>query len=122
MNLRGKFSLLKTRKENSKPLPQTILSLSDGCGFFAGFYMPSAIATLTGVTSQEHWVRALAVHELGPNLGFITVPLLAKALLKFFSWRESLALVGVACVLMGFLFLIFGRGENTKETPLAFNP
>lgn len=89
-------------------------------GIFAGFYMPSAIATLTGVTSQEHWGRALAIHELGPNLGFITVPLLAEALLSFFSWRESIALVGVACVLMGFLFLIFGRGGKHKGDPPRF--
>jgi NNP family nitrate/nitrite transporter-like MFS transporter len=89
-------------------------------GIFAGFYMPSAIATLTGVTGQENWGRALAIHELGPNLGFITVPLLAEALLKFFSWRESLALVGVACILMGFLFLLFGRGGKHKGAPPRF--
>ena len=89
-------------------------------GIFAGFYMPSAIATLTGLTSQEHWGRGLAVHELGPNLGFITVPLLAEGLLKFFSWRESLALVGVACILMGFLFLLFGRGGKHKGDPPRF--
>jgi NNP family nitrate/nitrite transporter-like MFS transporter len=89
-------------------------------GIFAGFYMPSAIATLTGVTGQENWGRALAIHELGPNLGFITVPLLAEALLSFFSWRESIALVGVACVLMGFLFLIFGRGGKHKGDPPRF--
>jgi len=90
-------------------------------GIFAGFYMPSAIAALTGVTSQEHWGKALAVHELGPNLGFITVPLLAEALLKFFSWRESLALVGVACILVGFLFLLFGRGGRHKGDPPRFH-
>jgi NNP family nitrate/nitrite transporter-like MFS transporter len=89
-------------------------------GIFAGLYMPSAIATLTGVASQEHWGRALAVHELGPNLGFITVPLLAEALLKFFSWRESLALVGIACILMGVLFFFFGKGGKHKGEPPRF--
>ena len=86
-------------------------------GIFAGFYMPSAIATLTGVASQKHWGRALAVHELGPNLGFITVPLLAEGLLKFFSWRQSIAVVAAACILMGFLFLLFGKGGKHKGEP-----
>jgi NNP family nitrate/nitrite transporter-like MFS transporter len=86
-------------------------------GIFAGFYIPSAIATLTGLTSQEHWGKALAIHELGPNLGFITVPLLAEALLKFFSWRESLAVIAAACALMGVLFLFFGKGGKHKGEP-----
>jgi len=86
-------------------------------GIFVGFYMPSAIATLTGVSSQEHWGKGLAVHELAPNLGFITVPLLAEGLLNFISWRGSLALVGGACILMGFLFLLFGKGGKHKGDP-----
>ena len=87
-------------------------------GIFAGFYMPSAIATLTGVASREHWGKALAVHELGPNLGFITVPLLAEALLKFFSWRESLAAIGAVSMGAGVLFLFFGKGGKHKgESP-----
>src|SRR4030042_3159417 len=87
-------------------------------GIFAGFYMPSAIATLTGVASREHWGKALAVHELGPNLGFITVPLLAEALLKFFSWRESLAAIGAVSMVAGVLFLFFGKGGKHKgESP-----
>ncbi|NWF54204.1 MAG: MFS transporter [Syntrophaceae bacterium] len=89
-------------------------------GVFAGLYMPSAIATLTGVASREHWGRALAVHELGPNLGFITVPLLAEGLLKFFSWRESLALAGAACISMGLLFLLFGKGGKNRGEPPRF--
>jgi MFS transporter, NNP family, nitrate/nitrite transporter len=87
-------------------------------GVFAGFYVPSAIATLTGLARQEHWGRALAIHELGPNLGFITVPLLAEALLKFFSWRGSLSMIGAASVLVGILFLFLGKGGKHKgEAP-----
>jgi len=83
-------------------------------GIFAGLYMPSAIATLTEITIREHWGKALAVHELGPNLGFITVPLLAEALLKFFSWRESLAAIGAVSIGAGVLFLFLGKGGRHK--------
>ena len=89
-------------------------------GMFGGFYVPSAIATLTGLARQEHWGRALAIHELGPNLGFITVPLLAEALLKFFSWRGSLAVIGAASVFTGVLFLFLGKGGKHKGEPPRF--
>src|SRR5512139_1401922 len=67
-------------------------------GLIAALYIPSAIATITDLARQEHWGRALAIHELGPNLGFITVPWLAEGLLQFFTWRGALAVVGAASV------------------------
>jgi MFS transporter, NNP family, nitrate/nitrite transporter len=102
---------------NSLPLMRAGLVFM---GIFGGFYVPSAIATLTGLARQEHWGRALAIHELGPNLGFITVPLLAEALLKFFSWRGSLAMIGAASVFMGILFLFLGKGGKHKGEPPRF--
>ena len=89
-------------------------------GVFAGSYLPSAISTLTGVASQQHWGRALAIHELGPNMGFVTVPLVAEALLQFFSWRDSLAVVAAASMSMGILFLFFGKGGRHKGEPPRF--
>ncbi len=86
-------------------------------GIFAGSYLPSAIATLTGLASQQHWGRALAIHELGPNMGFITVPLLAEALLRFFSWRGSLATIAAVAISVGILFLFFGKGGKHKGEP-----
>jgi NNP family nitrate/nitrite transporter-like MFS transporter len=86
-------------------------------GLFAGFYIPSGIATLTELVSQEHWGRALAIHELGPNLGYITVPLLAEGLLKFLTWREALAVMGMVSIFMGVLFLFLGKGGRHKGHP-----
>jgi len=89
-------------------------------GIFAGLYVPSAIALLTGLTRQEHWGRALAIHELGPNVGFITVPLLAEGLLKFFSWRGSLAVIATASILIGVIFLFWGKGGKHRGEPPRF--
>jgi hypothetical protein len=86
-------------------------------GIFAGFYIPSGIATLTGLVSKEHWGKALAIHELAPNLGFITAPLLSEALLKLFSWRESLAMLGFLSMFMSILFFFFGRGGKERGEP-----
>jgi NNP family nitrate/nitrite transporter-like MFS transporter len=81
-------------------------------GIFAGFYLPSGIASLTELISKEHWGKAMAIHELAPNAAFITAPLLAEFLMKFLSWRGALKVLGVWAILMPVLFLLFGRGSR----------
>ncbi len=83
-------------------------------GMFAGFYLPSGIATLTENISRENWGRGMALHELAPNVAFITTPLLSEFLLKFFSWRGTLTAVGIWAILMPVLFLFFGRGSRKR--------
>lgn len=87
-------------------------------GMAAGFYLPSGIATLTELVRPEHWGKALAIHELAPNLAFVTAPLLAEALLGVFSWRGVLMLSGVTSVVSGVVFILFGKGGNSPgEAP-----
>jgi NNP family nitrate/nitrite transporter-like MFS transporter len=83
-------------------------------GISAGLYLPSGIATLTGLVNKENWGKAMAIHELAPNIGFITAPLLSEAFLKLFSWRESLAMLGSLSILMGVLFFFFGQGGKDR--------
>jgi len=83
-------------------------------GFFAGIYLPSGIATITGLTRKEQWGKALALHELAPNSAFITAPFLSEALLKFFLWRQVLTVVGISAMLMGLLFFFVGQGGKDK--------
>jgi NNP family nitrate/nitrite transporter-like MFS transporter len=89
-------------------------------GFFAGLYLPSAIATLTERVSKQHWGKAMAIHELAPNMAFITAPLLAEFLLKFFSWRDSLSVLGGCAMGMPFFFLLFGKGSRKRGEPPRF--
>lgn len=86
-------------------------------GLSSGFYLPSGIAIITDLVSREHWGRAMAFHELAPNLGFVTAPLLAEALLRLFSWRGVLAFMGVWSILMGLIFLSMGRGGADVGEP-----
>jgi NNP family nitrate/nitrite transporter-like MFS transporter len=86
-------------------------------GFFAGLYLPSGIASLTGLVSKEHWGKTMAIHELAPNMAFITAPLLAEFLLKFFSWRDSLSVLGGWTLLVPFFFLLFGEGSRQRGEP-----
>jgi NNP family nitrate/nitrite transporter-like MFS transporter len=87
-------------------------------GLCGGLYIPSGIATLTSLISSRHWGRALAVHELAPNLSFLTAPLISEALLHWVSWRAILGLLGVAALFTGAAFARFGKGgEFPGEAP-----
>jgi MFS family permease len=89
-------------------------------GIAAGLYLPSGVGTLTDQVSEAHWGKALAIHEFAPNLGYITAPLLAEALLRFFSWRGVLGVVGISGMLLGVLFQRFGRGGDKRGEPPRF--
>jgi NNP family nitrate/nitrite transporter-like MFS transporter len=87
-------------------------------GLASGLYLPSGIATLTSLISPRHWGKALAIHELAPNLGFVAAPLVSEVLLTWFSWRSVLMFLGGISVLMGIAFARFGRGgEFQGESP-----
>lgn len=79
-------------------------------GMVAGFYLPSGIATVTELARPEHWGKAIAIHELAPNLGFLIAPLLAEALLGLFSWRGVLSLTGIGSIIAGAIFIFCGKG------------
>jgi NNP family nitrate/nitrite transporter-like MFS transporter len=86
-------------------------------GAATGLYLPSGIATLTDLIEQQHWGKGLAVHELAPNLGFVTAPLIAEILIRWLTWKEILAVVGVASLLTGTAFALFGRGGRFSGEP-----
>jgi NNP family nitrate/nitrite transporter-like MFS transporter len=79
-------------------------------GLAAGLYLPSGISTLTSLISPSQWGKALAIHELAPNLAFVAAPLLSEVLLQWFSWRGILAVMGIASMVAGMTFARFGTG------------
>jgi len=81
-------------------------------GLTCGLYLPSAIATLTDMVAGQHWGKALAIHELAPNLAFTLAPLIAAVLLPHVSWRIVLAAPGIFSIAFGLLFLFLGSGGN----------
>jgi NNP family nitrate/nitrite transporter-like MFS transporter len=109
-------------------LSQTLWGIRAGLfllGLAAGLYLPSGIAALTSLVSSRDWGKAIAIHELAPNLSFIATPLVAEGLMLWFSWREVIALIGVVAVLVGVAFIRLGkggrfRGEAPSPTTLRF--
>jgi len=54
----------------------------------------------------------LAIHELAPNLSFILAPLAAELMLRLAGWRIGLSAMGTLTLLLGLLYLIYGRGTD----------
>ena len=81
-------------------------------GISAGIYLPSGITTVTSLVIPKHWGKAVAIHELAPNLSFILTPLLAEMLLHWFMWRNILVFIGMVSVIMGIVFSQLGKGGN----------
>ena len=91
-------------------------------GMTAGLYLPSGIATLTGLVNPKDWGKAIGIHELAPNLGFVIAPLLAEALMGWFSWQGVLTVFGIASIIAGLLFVLFGKGGDFfGEAPSSSN-
>jgi len=79
-------------------------------GFMSGLYFAAGMTTLGSLVSYKDWGKAVGIHELAPNLGFILFPLFAQMLLAFTSWKGVLAVWGALMCLTGMLFLRYGRG------------
>lgn len=81
-------------------------------GISAGTYLPSGITTITSLVNPEQWGKAVAIHELAPNLSFLLTPLLVEMLLYWFAWSNIFLLVGLGGIAMGVVFARFGRGGD----------
>jgi len=87
-------------------------------GMAAGLYLPSGIATLMSIVPVRHLGKALAIHEMAPNLGFVAAPLICEAVLVWFSWRTVFLLVGIVALIMSPVFVRYSRGGEFKgEAP-----
>lgn len=81
-------------------------------GLSSGLYLPSGLATITSIINPRQWGKAIAVHEMAPNLGFVAVPLLAEIFLLWFSWRVILLLFGLTSLLIGMANGRWGKSGN----------
>jgi NNP family nitrate/nitrite transporter-like MFS transporter len=89
-------------------------------GVGAGLYGPSGIAMLTGVAQAQHWGKALAIHEVGPILGFFLAPVLAGVAGTWTDWRGVFAALGVVSLVLGIFFWRFaegGRFQGARPSP-----
>ena len=87
-------------------------------GIAAGLYLPSGMTTITASFNQEHWGRAIGIHECAPAFAFFATPFIAEGLLLFFRWQGVLLLIGSVSILLGVIFLRFvPAGNFTGQAP-----
>ncbi|MBI4774455.1 MAG: MFS transporter [Deltaproteobacteria bacterium] len=81
-------------------------------GLAAGPHLPSGLATITTLVDKKDWGKALSIHELAPNFGFIIAPIFAEALLTLTGWQSAFGVLGPVVLLMSLGFAFFGRGGD----------
>ena len=89
-------------------------------GMSCGLFLPSGIAVITRLADSKNWGKAIAIHELGPNMSLIAAPLLVEALLWFYPWRVIFLLLGFACLLSGGLFAVLVKEGDFRGEPPNF--
>ncbi|HZA56050.1 MAG TPA: MFS transporter [Candidatus Udaeobacter sp.] len=91
-----------------------------GLGTAAGLYIASAIATITSLIEQQNWGKAIAVHELAPNLAFFASPFVAELFLRWSTWRTALSFLGIASLIASLAYHRLGRGgEFAGQSPAS---
>ncbi len=85
-----------------------------------GLYPGSGIASVTTIVPDAHRGKALAIHESGPNLAFITAPILAALLAPSIGWRGVMLIVGSAAIVAAGLFALFGKANRDPGEPPHF--
>jgi NNP family nitrate/nitrite transporter-like MFS transporter len=83
-----------------------------GLGFAGGLYIPSAIATITSLIERPHWGKAIAVHELAPNLAFFAAPFVADLFLSRSTWRLALSSLAAVSLIASLAYFRFGQGGD----------
>ncbi len=86
-------------------------------GISTGLYLPSGIATITSLYTTERRGKAFGIHEIAPNLAFLTAPLITSWLLPIVEWQHiTLLLSGVVCC-TAITYALVGRASPIKSTP-----
>jgi len=100
---------------------QGILMLQAGMvclGLAGGFYLPSGVASLTGLVSRHHWGKVLGIHQLAPNLAYIVAPLAVSLFAaRHLSWRMVLVGYAIACLGLTAAYALRGKGLMDRTDP-----
>ena len=83
-------------------------------GAAAGLYLPSAVATITDLYQSHQLGRAFGIHEIAPNLAFLSAPLLTAWLLPIFSWQQIILLPAAFCLAAAILYAFVGHDTQLK--------
>ena len=91
-------------------------------GLSAGMYFPSGMASIASLVQCKDYGKAISIHELAPNLAFITAPFIVELLLIITDWRGCLRYVGLALNVTGLRFCpLWERRGRQRDTTAICN-
>ena len=86
-------------------------------GLATGLYLPSAIATITSLFDKDFWGRAVSVHELAPNLAFISAPVIASFFIARYNWHILMIVMASCCMFVALILLKTEMGHYLGTAP-----
>ena len=86
-------------------------------GLSTGLYLPSAISTITSLFHRDFWGRAVSVHELAPNLAFITAPVIASFFIARYNWHVLMFVLAGLCLLAASILVKTQLGHHRGTAP-----
>jgi len=86
-------------------------------GMAAGLYLASGMTTLTDMVDSKDWGKAVSIHEIAPNLGFVAAPMISEIIILWFSWRAVPTAIGLTAILTGLLFAWLSRWGKFPGQP-----
>ena len=86
-----------------------------------GLYPGSGITTVTSVAPDTHHGKAIAIHELGPNIAFILAPIIVAVFAPQIGWRGIMLITGVSGTATALLFAAFSRFKDEHGEPPNFH-
>ena len=91
-----------------------------GVGLSCRLYFPAGMALLGDLVRADDWGKAMGLHEMAPNMGFILLPLLAEATAWLCGWKSLFLLLGGTSMLLAGLFLLLGQGGHSPTARPSF--
>jgi NNP family nitrate/nitrite transporter-like MFS transporter len=73
-------------------------------GLSAGCYLPAILPIITEMYESSHWGKAIGLHDSAASVAFLSAPILIAFGLQFLPWKRILFLLGLACLMIPFLF------------------
>lgn len=106
-------------------LAPTLLTMHIGVavvGAGSGLYPPAGVASVTAIVRDEIRGKAVAIHEMGPNIAFVVAPLAVSIGILLGHWRWIPAVSGVGALIIAALFDRFAlAGAFSGEPPRLDN-
>lgn len=98
----------------------TLLFLQVGyllLGLGTGAYLPAAVTTITELYQPNRLGRAFGIHEIAPNLAFLSAPLFAAWLLPVMHWQQIFQILAGAAVCAAIIYSLVGQETRFRGSP-----